>query len=142
RQRSRASSAAGVIARPPRSTSAVLLLADLVLLELLVQVRARGADGGGGRGDVPGVLLELAHQERSLGGLLEVAERPRGRRRRRLLTRPPQHLPEVLGADFVVLDHDEQALHRVLELADVAAPGMALQGVERRGGERGLAEVV
>src|SRR5262245_25379985 len=51
----------------------VLLLADPVLLELLVQIRARGADGGGGGRDVPLVLLQLRDQERALGGLLEVA---------------------------------------------------------------------
>ena len=41
--------------------------------------------------------------------------------------RPQQHVREVLGLDLVALDHDQQALHRVAQLAYVAAPGVALQ---------------
>src|SRR5215813_2170064 len=76
---------------------AVLLLADAVLLELLVQVRAGSADGVGGGGDVPLVVAQLLHQEGALGGLLEVAQRG-GRFRRRgagPLTGSPQHAVQV-----------------------------------------------
>ena len=50
----------------------------------------------------------------------------------RLLGGPAQHVGEVLGPDLVVLDHDEQPLDRVLQLADVAAPGVPRQGLDRR----------
>ena len=61
---------------PARSEAlAVLLLADAVGLELLVEVRARRADGGGGGRDVPAALAQLLDQERALGAFLEVAQR-------------------------------------------------------------------
>src|SRR5438093_8052999 len=74
--------------------SAVLLLADPVLLELLVEVRARGADGVGGGGDVPLVLAELLDEERPLGRFLEVAERARGLGRAGRASRLSQHIGE------------------------------------------------
>ena len=48
---------------------------DPVLLELLVEVAARGVDDLGGLGDVPAGLAELFEQEGFLGPLLELAER-------------------------------------------------------------------
>src|SRR5688572_24505486 len=87
----------------PGDGLAVLLLADRVLLELLVQVRARGPDRGGGGGDVPAALAQLLHDERALGRGLEVLQRAGG------LSgggagvgghaRAPQHVGEMLGLD-------------------------------------------
>ena len=52
------------------------------------------------------------------------------------LRRPPQHLGEMLGPDLVPLDHDQQALDRVPQLADVAAPVVALERLHGGGGRR------
>src|SRR5260221_2876461 len=48
---------------------------DVVLLDLFVQVRARGIDGLGGLGDVPAVLAELGEDERLLRFVLAILER-------------------------------------------------------------------
>ena len=60
----------------------------------------------------------------------------------RLLGGAAQHVGEVLGLHLVVLDHDEQPLDRVLQLADVAAPGVAAEGLDRRRGEASRPHVV
>src|SRR5947209_2866853 len=96
---------------------AVLLLADAVVLELLVQVGARGADGGGGSGDVPAALAQLLDQEGALGGFLEVLERARGfgggSATGATVGGAAQHVGQVLGADLVLRDHDKHSLDRV-----------------------------
>ena len=53
------------------------LLADLILLEFLVQIAARRADHLGGLRDVPPVLAELADEEHPFGVLFELSQRPR-----------------------------------------------------------------
>ena len=50
----------------------------------------------------------------------------------RLLGGTAQDVGEVLGLHLVVLDHDEQPLDRVLQLPDVAGPGVPAEGLDRR----------
>jgi len=54
------------------------------------------------------------------------AHSPRGRRR--LVTRQPQ--ADVPEPDELALSHEDGPLHRMIELADVARPGKAQQGLE------------
>src|SRR5260370_26096727 len=122
--------------------SAVLFLANLVLLELLVQVGPRGADGGGGGRYIPFALAQFLDQEGSLRRLLEISERGRCVcRGRTAVRRTTQYLGQVLNPDFLALNHDEEALHRVLELPHVAPPSMPLQGPDRGGGEDHRAKI-
>src|SRR5258708_19479002 len=118
--------------RLQRLRSAVFFLADPVLLELLVQVRPRGADGGGGGRYVPFALAQLLDQEGSLRRFFEISEGGRGVCRGRTALRgTAQYLRQVLNPDFLPLHHDEEALHGVLELAHVAPPTMPLQSLAR-----------
>src|SRR5574341_1469573 len=55
----------------PRSSFAF----DVVLLDLLVEIRARRVDGLRGARDVPAVLAELGQDERLLRFVLELLER-------------------------------------------------------------------
>src|SRR5437764_14256542 len=48
---------------------------DVVLLDLLVQIRARRVDGLGGLRDVPAVLAQLGQDERLLRLVLELLQR-------------------------------------------------------------------
>jgi hypothetical protein len=59
---------------PEPGSSAIVLLRDPVLLELLVEIASRGPDDLGGLRDVPVVLAELLDEKRTLGNLLELAE--------------------------------------------------------------------
>src|ERR1700752_4861012 len=59
----------------------VYFLLDPVLFQLLVEIAARRVERLRGLRDVPVVFAQLLHQERALGGLLELAQRT-GRRRR------------------------------------------------------------
>src|SRR6266851_2513906 len=59
-----------------RPVLSVGFLADLVLLELLVEIAARCADHFGGLRDVPRILTKLADQKCSLGVFLELAQGP------------------------------------------------------------------
>ena len=63
-------------ARHP-SDSSVGLLRDLILLEFLVQIAARGVDHLGGLRDVPPVLAKLRDEKRALGVVLELPKRSR-----------------------------------------------------------------
>src|SRR5207237_6227811 len=111
------------------------LLADLILLEFLVQIAARRADHLGGLRDVPPVLAELADQEHPFGVLFELSQRPRlpslavarllrrgkpaapGRRPRGWR---PDGLGQVGDVDGVAGGHDDHPLDRVPQLTDVA----------------------
>src|SRR4051812_32961870 len=53
----------------------ILLPRDLVVLDLLVEVRPRRVDDFGGPADVPAVLSELRHEELALRVFLELRER-------------------------------------------------------------------
>src|SRR5215510_14205259 len=70
-------------AQGPRTFLSVDFLLDAVLLELLVQIAARRVDDLGGFRDVPGVLAQLLHEIRALGGVFERTQR-RGAGRLRL----------------------------------------------------------
>src|SRR3954452_17700027 len=67
--------ASGAIRAVRRHHRAAAFALDVVLLDLLVQIRARGIDGLGGLGDVPAVLAELGKDEGLLGFVLEILER-------------------------------------------------------------------
>src|SRR5712691_11891103 len=123
----------------------VRLLADLVLLQLLVQIAARRTDDLGGLRDVPAVLPQLADQEHAFGVFLEFAERPQLhvggvaaalRRRKRCGTARGGRRPDALGQvgqiDRVAAGHDDQPLDGVAQLADVALPPVSCERVERR----------
>src|SRR5687768_10044554 len=69
-----------------KSALAVHFLFDPVLLELLVEVAARGINDFGRLRNVPAVLAKLLHQIRPFGRVLELPERAgagRGRLGRR-----------------------------------------------------------
>src|SRR4051812_19314837 len=131
-----------VRAVPP---SSVGLLADLILLELLVQIAARRADHFRRLRDVPAVLAQLADEEHALGVLLELAQGARLRRvavtglfrRGRSAAAGPgtwraDGFRQVSEVDRVAAGHDDHPLDGVAQLADVAAPAVAGQRVERR----------
>src|SRR5919197_5866224 len=81
-----------------RRRSAVLFLADPVLLEFFVEVGTRCADGRRRGRDVPLALAQLLDEEGALGRLLEVAQRRGALDRGRALARrgAPEHFGEVL----------------------------------------------
>ena len=63
---------------------------------------------------------------------LGVARAGRRRRARRSLVRL-QRLGQIGRVDRLALGHDDEPLDRVAQLADVAAPSIALEDVHRRG---------
>src|SRR6185295_15148298 len=99
-----------------------------VLLDLLVERAARNAEALGGVGHAAALLLQ------HLLDLLPLEVRQGlagGRRRRRLGQRGGE--AEVGGADLVALGAQHGPLEHVAQLADVARPGVASQGVESLG---------
>src|SRR5262249_45960398 len=124
----------------------VALLRNLVLLKLLVQITAGRVDRFGRLGDVPAVFPELADEKRTLGVVLELAQRADpglvrrrapgvavGSRRSRHTHRPGHldGLRQIRGVDDVACGHDDQTLDRVTQLADVALPSIPLQHLPR-----------
>ena len=113
---------------------------DAETLELAVQVGALHAHGRGDVADIAAGELEVVFEI----GLFEVVarfaqwqiEERRGNgfhgNRRFLRAERRRHIG--LG-HFFALRQDQQALHQILELADVARPGVVAQHIERAGGE-------
>ena len=56
---------------------AVGFLGDLILLEFLIEIAAGRIDDFGGLRDVPAILAQLADEKRTLGVVLELAQRSR-----------------------------------------------------------------
>src|SRR5713226_7169467 len=73
-------SATAMEREPFRRALPVRVLADLVLLQLLVQIAARRADHFGRLRDVPAVLAQLADEEHPLRVFLELPQRAHFRR--------------------------------------------------------------
>src|SRR5947209_3761228 len=72
----RATAAGELLLRPiPRHHPRTAFAFDVVLLDLLVEIRARRIDGLGGLGHVPPVLAQLGQDERLLRLVLELLER-------------------------------------------------------------------
>src|SRR5436190_2627678 len=128
---------------------AVRLLRNLILLEFLVEIAPRRVDDFGGFRDVPAVLAEFPDQERALGVVFELAQRPRPRGvriarrlRRDRRARRSHDVRQIRDVDGVAAGHDDQALHRIAQLADVALPAVPLQRLDRRRRDALRADVV
>src|SRR5262249_12392805 len=79
RERSARADAASALAAGALLLSAVCLLRNLVLLELLVEIAARRVDDLGGLRDIPAVLAQLGNEIRALRAVLELAQGARSR---------------------------------------------------------------
>lgn len=108
-------------------------LVDRVLLELLVEVTAGGADDLGGLRDVPAVLTEFLHEKGALARLLELFERARFGLRSGLFLSEADVVRKIGDVDVIARRHDEDALDGIAKLADVPWPAMLDQALHRRG---------
>src|SRR5215510_7174221 len=139
-----------------RTYLAVDFLFDSVLFELLVQIAAGRVDDLGGLRDVPGILAQLLHEIRPLGGVFERSKRCRACRlsvsalrcRCRLdgwgsIRVAVAHIGrQIIGAYDIGWRHDHQPLDGVAQFANVASPAIALQCLERGRVEAFRLEVV
>src|SRR5262249_15586822 len=105
------------------SLSVIRFARDLVVLDLLVEIRARRLDDLGRAADVPAVLAETGDEELALGELLEVGKG----RQLETAVRDLGRLHPDLGRQIACVDrigvrHDEDALDEIAQLADVARP--------------------
>src|SRR6266536_2386712 len=110
----------------------VRVAADLVVFDLLVEVRPGRIDDFGGAADVPTVLAEFGYEELALRVFLERGEGPELQASLRNLSRRHARLGgAILGFDRVAVGHDQDPLDQVLQLPHVARPGARLKNRER-----------
>src|SRR5512146_2568354 len=123
----------GMLSHRRDRSGAMLAQTDAVLLEEAVERAPRELRLRGGGGDVAGMrahqLLEIRSLERIV---VLLAQREESVRRRAMAARASDDLVrEVLGANDRAAAEHEDALDHVLQVANVAWPGVAREHLER-----------
>src|SRR5688500_6552302 len=102
---------------------AASLALDVVLLDLLVEIRARRIDRFSGLRDVPSVFAQFRENERLLRFVLELLERVEAHAAGDDVGRRTEELSRQIGdVDRIRGHHDDQPLDEIADLADVPAP--------------------
>src|SRR3989304_2084521 len=128
---------------PRAALLTVGFLRDLVLFELLVEIASGGADDLCGLRDVPVVLPELGDQKGPLAHFLELLQCARRQMvRRDRLIGVAYVVRKNVDADDLTAGHDEEPLHGIPQLADVALPRVFLQTLHSLGRESLLPQVI
>ncbi len=106
-------------------------MADLVLLELLVEVASGGADNLSGLRDVPTVVAEFLHEKGALARFFELFERTRFGLRGLLFLGESDAVRKIGDVNVIARRHDEDALDGITKLADVPSPAVLDQSLHR-----------